>query len=510
MARRSVTSPHDVYPKALKLRVWAADTQVVTRESATSCCALLVGVVLACALVACSTGEAQDSASAGAPETLPAVAGSRAPAPDRVDGLTRLARTDGERMILQLAGGEVDFITGVNVGPTVPGTQPGELGIEAEVWRRWLPMIADAGFHSIRIYTVQPPHFYEELRSYNEAHPDHPLYLVHGVWIPEEEFVRSKNLFSADVIERFHRDIEDAVDVIHGDATLPPRAGYASGTFTADVSPWLISWALGVEMDPVATAASDRRNAGLSPYAGRYVSARPEASPTESWLAEGLDLLATREAERGITVPLTFSNWPTTDPLTHPSEPLPKEDLVGIDANNLEITDWPGGYYASYHAYPYYPDFQRYEPGIADFVYDGRVDPYAGYLNRLREHHAGMPVVVLEYGVPSSIGSAHHGPLGRDQGGHDERDALAINAELLEIQRGVGIDGGFNFEWTDEWFKFTWNTIDSELPSDRRQLWHNPLTNESVFGLIAIEDAGAPGIVVDGDGAEWDLSLIHI
>jgi len=477
---------------------------------------LVSAVAVLLVLAACSSSETSGSASSRAETSgsasSPDTQASRAPAPDTVAGLSRIARTDGERMVLQLAGGEVDFITGVNVGPTVPGTQPGELAVSPEVWRRWLPMIAEAGFHSIRIYTVQPPHFYEELKAYNDAHPDHPIYLVHGVWIPEEQFVAAGDLFAPGIREEFHDDIAGAVGAIHGDAVLPPRAGYASGTYTADVSPWLISWALGIEMDPVATMKSDRRNAGRAPYSGRYVSATAAASPTESWLAEGLDVLAGLEAERGITVPLTFSNWPTTDPLAHPSEPLPKEDLVGIDANHLTVSNWPGGYYASYHAYPYYPDFQRYEPGIADFEHEGRIDPYAGYLTSLREHHAGMPVVVLEYGVPSSIGSAHDGPLGRDQGGHDEHDAMAINAELMRLQRDVGIDGGFVFEWADEWFKFTWNTIDYELPTDRRQLWHNPLTNESVFGLLAIEDAGGPGITIDGDGGEWDgapAQVIH-
>ncbi len=427
-----------------------------------------------------------------------------------VDGLSRIARTDGERMLLQLAGGDVDFITGVNVGPTVAGTQPGELAVSAEVWRRWLPMIAEAGFHSIRIYTVQPPHFYEELLAYNEAHPEHPIYLVHGVWIPEEKFTETRDLYAPGIREEFHEDIAGAVGAIHGDVILPPRAGYASGTYTADVSPWLISWALGIEMDPVATSKSDRLNTGRLPYIGRYVSATAQASPTESWLAEGLDEVARLEAERGVTVPLTFSNWPTTDPLKHPTEPLPKEDLVGIDANHLDASKWPGGYYASYHAYPYYPDFQRYEPGIADFQHQGKTDPYAGYLTRLREHHTGIPVVVLEYGVPSSIGSAHGGPLGRDQGGHSEQNAMAINAELMQVQREVGISGGFVFEWTDEWFKFTWNTIDYELPRERRQLWHNPLTNESMFGLLAIEDADTPGITIDGDVRDWDAAPAQV
>lgn len=424
---------------------------------------------------------------------------SRAPAPEHVAGLSRLARTEGERLILSLAGGNVDYIVGVNVGPTVPGTQPGELAIPREVWRRWIAAIADAGFHAIRIYTVQPPHFYQELRAHNLARPDEALYLVHGVWLDQTRFRAASDLFDPSVREHMRQDIVDAIAVVHGNAVLPERPGYASGRYDADVSPWLLSWAIGVEMDPALTAASDRRNAGRPPYEGAYFSSVPGSTPTETWLAEMLDLTATHEAQRGVTVPLTFTNWPTTDPLDHPSEPLPSEDLVGIDANHVVThASWPGGYYASYHAYPYYPDFQRYEPGVADFEHAGRTDPYAGYLTRLREHHRGMPVVVLETGVPSSLGSAHHGPLGRDQGGHDERTQLAIDGEILELLHELGIAGGFLFEWADEWFKFTWNTIDYELPPGRRQLWQNPLTNEAHFGLLAIEDA-RPVPVVDGD-----------
>ena len=86
-----------------------------------------------------------------------------------------------------------------------------------------------------------------------------------------------------------------------------------------------------------------------------------------------------------------------------------------------------------------------------------------------------MPVMITEFGVPSSIGSAHMGPRGRAQGGHSEQQAMAIDAELLRIIHAQGCAGGFVFEWADEWFKFTWNTIDYEVPGDRRQLWVDPL-----------------------------------
>jgi hypothetical protein len=81
---------------------------------------------------------------------------------------------------------------------------------------------------------------------------------------------------------------------------------------------------------------------------------------------------------------------------------------------------------------------------------------------------------------------------------------MAIDAELLQVIHGLGLAGGMLFEWTDEWFKFTWNTIDYELPRDRRALWTNPWTNEEHFGLVAMDPGSSQVVVVDGDGSEWE------
>ncbi len=426
------------------------------------------------------------------------------PAPKRSAGLTMLAGTDDQRFELYTAGGHRDFLPGVNLGATIPGHAPGEVAIRREDVRRWLPMIADLGLRVIRIYTILPPHFYEEVRAYNLAHPDAPLYLMHGVWIPEARFLETQDLFDDQVRTGFRDELSRAVDVVHGTAELAPRPGHAHGTYTADVSAWTFAWAIGVEWDPEATYASDRRNGHQPRFEGSYFVAAEQASPTESWLAEMLDHLAAELADRGATVPLTFNNWPTTDPLEHPEEPLPVEDLVGVDANHVLPTDaWPGGTFASYHAYPYYPDFQRYEPGIADHVHDGRRDPYAGYLTKLRDHHAEMPLMITEFGVPSSLGSAHDGPVGRDQGGHTESEQIATNAELLRIIAGLDLAGGLVFAWTDEWFKLTWNTMDLEIPAARRPLWKNVWTNEQHFGLLAHDPGPQPRYLVGADADAW-------
>ena len=109
-----------------------------------------------------------------------------------------------------------------------------------------------------------------------------------------------------------------------------------------------------------------------------------------------------------------------------------------------------------------------------------------------------MPVMITEFGVPSSLGSAHSGTLGRSQGGHTEQQAMQTDARLLRLMRQLGMAGGFVFEWTDEWYKRTWNTQLHQLPADRLQLWHDQFTNEQYFGVVATDpDPLAPPAVID-------------
>ncbi len=439
--------------------------------------------------------------------TVPEVhTGSWAPAPNQVGGLNRLAYTEGTDLVLNTVGGPAPFVAGVNIGPTIPGFQPGEVAIRREDFKRWFPLMAQSGFRAIRVYSIQPPSFYEELLAYNQANPDSPLYVIHGVWIPEERFITERDLFAPGLQQEFFDEITRTMDVVFGEADLPERLGHASGVFTADISPWTYAWVLGIEWDPVATRDNDAFNEGREPFVGDYFRSTDDATPTEVWIAGSVDHAARQLADRGVAVPLAFANWPTTDPLVHADEPLYSEDLVGVDANHVVPTSWSAGTFASYHAYPYYPDFQRYEPGIADCELRGQPDNYAGYLVKLRQHHPDMPVMITEFGVPSSWAQAHSGPQGRDQGDHSEQQAMQINADMMDMIHDLGFAGGYVFEWADEWFKFTWNTIDYELPRGRRQLWMNPWTNEAHFGVLAVDPGLERTTVIDGSKSEWELN----
>jgi hypothetical protein len=415
----------------------------------------------------------------------------------------RIAAFDGEAW-------RPKFWRGVNLGVTTPGHYPGELSPTKADYLRWFAQMKEMHADMVRVYTILPPHFYDALAEFNRSRTD-PLYLMQGVYTPEEAMIggdgQGADAFRADIRDVFAADVRNAVRVVYGDATLPARPGHASGVYKSDVSSYVVGWLVGTEWHPGAVVATNEAHAGMKPYTGTYAQAAPNASPFESWLAEMLDVLAKEESKRGAQHPIAFTNWVTTDPLSHPNEPDPGEDLVSVDPMHVSTTAaWKAGYYAAYHVYPYYPDSLRFDTKYATYRNaSGQLDPYGGYLNELRAHHEGIPLLVAEFGVPSSRGMAHRGPLGYDQGMHTEKEQGEVNAALLQSIAREGLDGASVFAWHDEWFKVTWNTMDLALPRDRRALWFNRLTNEANFGLLAVE-AGASAaqtIRLDGKTDDW-------
>lgn len=428
------------------------------------------------------------------------------------DGIKRVS-TVRDAHLAVYEGGEwkTQFWNGINMGDTLPGHSPGELAPTREDYLRWFPQMTDMNVDFLRVYTILEPEFYEALADYNADRED-PLLLMQGIWSPEEELIgedeAGRDAYTPEISQEFRHEIRDAVHVVHGDADLPERRGHASGHYRTDVSEYLLGWMVGTEWYPYAVEATNQANGEMAPYSGEYFRATEDARPFESWLAWMLDTLAEEEMEYGWQHPASFTNWPTTDPLTHPNEANPKEDLVPVDPMNVTPTPaWEAGYFSQYHVYPYYPDFMRFEQDYLTYRdAEGEVDPYAGYLDELRAHHEGIPLIIGEFGLPTSRGMAHRGPLGRDQGYHTEEEQGRMLVGMLDAIREEGFDGGIVFAWHDEWFKFTWNTIELELPGDRRDRWRNRLTNEENFGVLAMEAGESPEetVFVDGETDDWD------
>lgn len=378
-------------------------------------------------------------------------------------------------------------IKGVNLGMAKPGHFPGDAAITRDEYRRWFEMIGEMNVNTIRNYTLHPPAFYEEFLAYNEQAED-PIYLMHGVWIDEYPLEETLDAFTPSIVEEFDGEIQMLVDVIHGDASVEPEQGHASGEYHADISPYVTAWIIGIEWYPVMVDNMLQEYPDLGDYEGDYVYTEG-AAPMEYWLAERLDKLFTYEKEEYSSMrPLSFTNWVTTDNLDHPAEPSEEEDMAEVNPNHIFMAQEAEetGTFASYHVYPYYPDFLNLEEDYLEYEdHLGNPNSYAGYLNDLQASH-NMPVLIAEFGIPASRGKTHSNPYGWDQGFISETEQGEIVSYLYEAMKAEGFMGGLVFTWQDEWFKRTWNTMDYDNPY-RRPFWSNAQTNEQQFGLLSFD-----------------------
>ncbi|HEX6911985.1 MAG TPA: tetratricopeptide repeat protein, partial [Longimicrobium sp.] len=423
------------------------------------------------------------------------------------------ARTNGDRFEVRTARGwEPFYIKGVNLGAALPGRHPSEFP-DSTTYVRWIEGMAGMGANTVRVYTIHPPHFYGALYEWNRRNPDDPLWIIHGVWAelpPEDDFAHPR------WEGEFFRDMRRVVDLLHGRADIPVRPGHAGGAYTADVSPWVLAYIIGREWESLSVAAFNRLHPGLRGFRGRFLTVEG-GTPMDAWLGRASEHIVAYETDTyRAQRPVAYTNWPTLDPLTHPTESTVEEEVAirerlgervgprtleadedapGLDANLVRATDaLPAGYFASYHAYPYYPDFMVLDPGYNGARSSEGPSSYFGYLAELKRHHANLPVVISEYGVPASIGSAHLQPQGWHHGGLTEAQMSAVNARLTREIAEAGMAGGAVFAWIDEWFKKNWIVIDFEIPLERTRLWHNRLDAEQHYGMLAMD----PGEVVPG------------
>lgn len=439
------------------------------------------------------------------------------------DTLEYPARTHGDRFEIRTPDGWAPFyIKGVNLGAALPGRHPSQFP-DSATYARWIDGMSAMGANVVRTYTIHPPVFYDALRAHNIAHPEHPLWLVHGVWteLPPDDDYEDPEWEGA-----FFAEMRRVVELVHGRADLEARPGHASGSYTADVSPWTLAYIIGREWEPYSVVEFNAMRPELSSWKGRYLTLAA-GTPMEVWLARACEeLIAYETSTYRAQRPIAYTNWPTLDPMRHPTETTVDEEVAireGLgeevgrapleydnDATGLETgavrptAAFPAGYFASYHAYPYYPDFMILDPEYAKARSPWGASNYFGYLRDLKRRHPDVPVIVAEYGVPASIGVAHLQPQGWHHGGHTEASMADIDVRLTREIAEAGLAGGILFAWIDEWFKKNWIVIEFEIPLERNRLWLNRLDAEQHYGVIAMEpERRIPGETPAERAAGW-------
>lgn len=422
------------------------------------------------------------------------------------DGASFYFRTQGKYLgVYNGTDFEDIYLKGVNMGLGKPGYFPGEAAITKEEYARWFQQISEMNANCIRVYTVQPPEFYEAFYEFNQE-AENPLYLFHGTWYDETRLVETANAFDEQLYTILQQDMRDIVDLLHGNCRIEEQTGKAYGTYRYDVSSYVIGWILGIESDATFVSTTNETNPDIHSYEGTYISA-DHLEPFEVFWAQTGDYILSYEMEQyGMQRPLSYSNWPTADILEHPSETMEEEYKVDLNVENLKPSDaFQCGLFASYHIYPYYPNFLYTELEYSTYRdEEGNINTYKAYLEDLMAVHH-MPVLVAEFGIPVSRGMTHANIYtGFDQGNKSETQQGEMLVSMMEDIYETGYAGGIVFTWQDEWFKRTWNTENYTNP-DRRAYWCDMMTCEQHFGLLDfVAGEEKETVVLDGDDSDWD------
>ena len=462
--------------------------------------------------------------------------------------VTTFMKTDEDTIYMERDGEHEPFeIRGVNLGVGLPGEWATDYAIDEETYLRWFQYIQELGANTIRVYTLLQDDFYNAFYKYNtarEAAGEEPLWLSHGVWVNDYTQFSHRDAYDDDFLQTLLEDSRTLVDVLHGKKSLSLGRGLGSGSYRKDVSGWVIGYILGVEWEDVTVAYTNEKYPDRNQYHGTYMYTTEDATPFEAMLAQVGDNIIEYESTRYKQQRLVaFSNWPTTDPFLYPVEITNFfMKCAPVDVEHIKTTEaFQSGYFASYHVYPYYPDYLHYvlnpvemvstdevwtgvnessalalsQGGVpiedyltgdttADF-YDsqGRVNTYYAYLKALNNYH-DIPVVISEYGVSTGRGMAQRDiNTGRSQGHMTEQEQGQALIDCYKDIMDAGSAGSCAFTWQDEWFKRTWNTM-ANVDLDNTPYWSDYQTNEQYFGLLAFDPGEEESVCyVDGDPSEW-------
>ncbi|MEG0371725.1 MAG: family 2 glycosyl transferase, partial [Clostridium sp.] len=305
-----------------------------------------------------------------------------------------MAKTNDKEILLK-NGNQFSpfFMKGVNIGAGKPGYFPNEFGITKKEYLKWFDKIANMNVNVIRVYTLLSPEFYEAIFEFNKDR-ETPLYIIHGVWVNENNIEDTMNGFNSKIRENFIRDIKSTINVIHGRGYVPLNNDYSNGRYAYDISPYVLGYILGIEWDGAFVQLTDMFNDKKTSYTGEYLYTKPGASPFETLLTEVGDFAIKYETDNYKEQKLiAFSNWPTTDPLEQLYEPEKYNTVSNIDVENIVATkNYKSGMFVSYHIYPYYPDFLNLDPILNGYKDEkGNKNSYRAYLNQINKHHS-IPV----------------------------------------------------------------------------------------------------------------------
>ncbi|MBE7094058.1 MAG: hypothetical protein E7367_05180 [Clostridiales bacterium] len=412
-------------------------------------------------------------------------------------------------------------IKAVNLTSAKPGAWLNDFAVDEKTYLRWLSQIQAMGANTVRLYTVLSDDFYNAFYRFNQDRKQ-PLYLLQGATVDDYVLNSRYDAYHDEFYETFYKHVKTAIEVIHGDRKIERNElkNMGSGTYTKDVSPWVLGYIWGVDWDDVTIAyANDKYSDqdGYNAYRGKYLYTAENATPFETMLTQVGDRAIAYESARYKQQRIfAFSNSAETDPFKYPAAVESMfQKCSFLDVENILPTERVvAGQFAAYNVQPYYPDYLRYfedddweEMGIGDKALyataSGGVNTYKAYLQRLNNYHT-MPVVISGIGFSSSRGVARaEENTSRKLGGMSEREQGEAIVSCYADALATGCVGNCLSVWQDEWYKNTWNTAHG-VDAERSPFWSDAQSGEQGFGFLAFDTGKKESVCyVDGALGEW-------
>ena len=413
---------------------------------------------------------------------------------------------EGKNIYKTTSDGKERFeIKGVNMGSGYPGAFPNDNKISKQTYYNWLEKISEMNANTIRVYKLHPPEFYSALYQYNKKH-DKKLYIIQTVDFPEEMMFSEDNIALSKNHNKLFKSTQTVIDAIHGNKLSISFSDDTAMSYVYDVSQYVVGYLLGIEWDESFVEYTSKINYNTPLYQGEYFMCKSNASPFESFLASWGDFTLGYENDKYNEQHLiSFGNWAETDPFINDIKITETELESVVDSEHLVITDKvKNGFFVSYNIYPYYPLFLQYGDYIHYVDESGHHNPYRKYLTELVEYHS-YPVVVSEYGIPSSRSVAHKDIWRKfSHGGLNEKEQAKAVSVLYDDIKKAGCAGSLVFKWQDEWYKSAWNEMTLSDPNGRA-FWNNVQCAEQCFGVLAFDPSSQnETLYPDGDITKWN------
>ncbi|MEG2195233.1 MAG: hypothetical protein RRY11_10535 [Terrisporobacter sp.] len=385
-------------------------------------------------------------------------------------------------------------LVGVNLDGGKPGSFPSENNVSQEEFLSWIKQIYDVGANCIKVSNLMSENFYNALNQFNED-KENPIYIVQGIYFDETNLKDGYDAQSNKLESLFKTNIKLIVDSIHGNPLNIDKPDILQN-YKTDISNYVIGYTLGIEFAKHDIIYSEIMNSKNS-YEGKYLYADEKSSSFESYLASIGDYLADYEIKTykkqrligfiGSPYEIVSNTEKQEKNSVDSNDTKNKKLKEYIDPENIKIKrKFKSGIFAAYNVYPSYSELKEYK------------DDISLYLKKIEQHHT-MPVIINEFGIPSSRSGGDF----NKKGSINETQQGEALVEVYKAIKSSKCDGSFIFQFQDSWHNSSWNTKNNKI-LDRAPYWSDAQTYSQQFGLITFEPGRKKDIIYpDNSIKEW-------